>query len=95
MEKDGEFGEEISIKQLRRAPQVKTMYLEVERTLRRFSMERKPVPTTVEVQATGSLNEVKVASGKLWLLSSPVSNAMEQGPLGPRGPALPTGKKFP
>ena len=57
MEKDGEFGKEISIKQLRRPSQVKTVHLEVERTLRRFSMERKPVPTTVslEVQATGSL----------------------------------------
>lgn len=95
MEKEGEFGDEMSIKRLRRPSQVQSVHLEVERTLRRFSMERKPVPTTVSGSARDWKPEVKVASGELWLLSSPVSNTMEQGPLGLRGAALPTGKKFP
>lgn len=49
----------MSIKQLRRLSQVKSVHLEVERPIKRISKERKPVPTTVsvEVQGTGSLKQ--------------------------------------
>lgn len=54
METNGELGEKMSIKQLRRSSQVKDVHLKVERT----RMERKPVShyrVSVEMQGTGSM----------------------------------------